>query len=198
MQLFPAIESTLLQRLVNQVSGSRGGWQRHRAASAMASTILADRQRDLVPLPHVPESMKPASLIPWRWRILQGFCNCMIDALNYLYRTPTTTKISSIATLQVDALQRLVDRALDFYHRLIKAGDSGWQHLLPMWVTGVDRPEGPRVVANQLGSSPYANLASFTPSAPLYLELAQPWVSGSAAFVSRRLVGAIRVVRKTV
>lgn len=91
------------------------------------------------------ENMRPSEITCWRWSIRRGFVNPIAAALNFMYGCGIRAGLPRRRTAaQSDVISRLVSRAVDFYARLNRAGEDGWQHLVPEWVVGIVRPAGPR------------------------------------------------------
>ena len=133
------------------------------------------RSRDTFPLNLLDShECKPHDWSCQSWKVLRGFVNAAIGALNWCYGCKFSCLHSSRRTAaQRDVLQRLVCRCVDFHNRLQAPAAGSWESLTPDWVMLPCRPEGPKyggLLAEKVDVLPQAGACDPMPCLPLAVQ----------------------------
>ncbi|CAE7254004.1 unnamed protein product [Symbiodinium sp. KB8] len=87
----------------------------------------------------------PSALPTWKAKIVRNFVNLVLVSLNDLAGVSCKTELPTRRTAaQMDVIHRTIDRCMDFYMCLQSAADGIWEYLLPDWIPGIVKPEGPK------------------------------------------------------
>ena len=139
----------LLDRLCKSCEGANGAFARFSRRFNALPVASVGRSREIFPMGDVGEAVIGfLQLKVWHEKIMCRFVNLVIMILNFLFGVGASSmKPSRMTTAQTDVARRIADRCNDFYNRLQGADDGSWEHLLPDWVPGVVKPEGPKYAA---------------------------------------------------
>ena len=144
-QAVPLERIWLLDRLVKACLSSHGPFGQFTARFKKLPSS-SSRHRDLFPLPLLGLSaLDKSELQSWKRKILLSFINLVVLVLNYLHGLSVSASLpSQLNAAQGDVHSRIVARCLQFHSRLVSVGDESWEHLVPDWVPGIVRTDGPR------------------------------------------------------
>ena len=142
----PAERIWLLDRLCKAGASSGGPFGSFQARFKSLCSRPAGRHRDIFPMPLLdPGVPMPSALPTWKAKILRNFVNLVLVSLNHLAGVSCKAALPARRTAaQMDVVHRTIDRCMDFYMRLQSAADGMWEHLLPDWIPGIVKPEGPK------------------------------------------------------
>ena len=135
-----------VRQVVQSWTSSGGPFGSFQARFKSLCSRPAGRHYDIFPMPLLdPGVPMPSALPTWKAKIVRNFVNLVLVSLNDLAGVSCKTELPTRRTAaQMDVIHRTIDRCMDFYMCLQSAADGIWEYLLPDWIPGIVKPEGPK------------------------------------------------------